>query len=159
MFNTRSRPLHPRERDPVPIVQEEGWDPRPVWTSTENLVPTGTRSTDGAARSESLHQLSYPGLHVSVTFSLWQSSQLHSGRAYEPGHQRNVVESTAISSTLLIVLNNETIILLKYVPGAATRLKYVSPKIFAEVFLPTDLHKPRYPTLRISYRHNDTGRR
>jgi hypothetical protein len=28
-------------KDPVPIVQEDGWAPGPVWTGAENLVPTG----------------------------------------------------------------------------------------------------------------------
>jgi len=31
----------PRERDPVPIVSEAVWPPGPVWTSGENLAPTG----------------------------------------------------------------------------------------------------------------------
>ena len=31
-------------QDPVPIVQEAGWAPEPVWTGAENLVPTGIRS-------------------------------------------------------------------------------------------------------------------
>jgi hypothetical protein len=47
--------------DPVPIVQEAGWAPRPVWTGAENLAPTGIRSPDRPARSESLYRLSYPG--------------------------------------------------------------------------------------------------
>jgi hypothetical protein len=55
------RPLYPRERDPVPIVQEAGWVPGPVWTAAENLAPTGIRSPDRPARSESLYRLSYPG--------------------------------------------------------------------------------------------------
>jgi hypothetical protein len=29
----------PPEKDPVPIVQEAGWAPGPVWTGTENLAP------------------------------------------------------------------------------------------------------------------------
>ena len=41
-------------KDPVPIVQEAGWAPGPVWTSAENLAPTGFRSPDPPARSESL---------------------------------------------------------------------------------------------------------
>jgi len=28
--------LYPRERAPVPILQESGWAPGPVWTSAEN---------------------------------------------------------------------------------------------------------------------------
>ena len=45
---------------PVPIVQEAGWAPGPVWTGAENLV-TGIRSPDLPGRSESLYRLSYPG--------------------------------------------------------------------------------------------------
>jgi hypothetical protein len=33
----------------------------PVWTGTENLVPTGIRSPDRLTRSESLYRLRYPG--------------------------------------------------------------------------------------------------
>jgi hypothetical protein len=51
----------PRERDPVPIVQEAGWAPGPVWTAAENVFPTGVRSPDRPARSESLYRLSYRG--------------------------------------------------------------------------------------------------
>ena len=29
----------PREKDPVPIVQEAGWAPGPMWTGAENLAP------------------------------------------------------------------------------------------------------------------------
>ena len=32
VVNATPRPFYPRERDPVPIVQEAGWAPRPVWT-------------------------------------------------------------------------------------------------------------------------------
>jgi len=51
----------PTGKDPVPIVWEAGWIPEPVWTSAENLAPTGIRSPDRPARSESLYRLSYPG--------------------------------------------------------------------------------------------------
>jgi hypothetical protein len=30
------RPLYPRERDSVPIVQEAGWAVGPIWTRVEN---------------------------------------------------------------------------------------------------------------------------
>ena len=48
-------------KDPIPIVQEAGWVPRPVWTGAENLAPTGIRSPNRPARNESLYRLSYPG--------------------------------------------------------------------------------------------------
>ena len=47
------RPLFTPEKDPVPIVQEAGWAPGPVWTGAENLAPTGIRSSDGPARIQS----------------------------------------------------------------------------------------------------------
>ena len=55
------RPLYPRERDPVLILWEDGWAPGPVWTGAENLAPTGIRSPDRPACSESLYRLSYRG--------------------------------------------------------------------------------------------------
>ena len=45
----RARPVHPQERDPVPIVQEAGWASGPVWMGVENLAPTGIRSPDPPA--------------------------------------------------------------------------------------------------------------
>jgi hypothetical protein len=41
--------VYPRERDPVPIVQEAGWAPGPVLTVAENLARTGIRSPDRPA--------------------------------------------------------------------------------------------------------------
>ena len=41
-------------KDPVPIAQEAGWAPGPVWTGAENPAPTGVRSPDRPARSKSL---------------------------------------------------------------------------------------------------------
>ena len=37
-------PLFTPGKDSVPIVQEAGWAPGPVWTGAENLAPTGIRS-------------------------------------------------------------------------------------------------------------------
>ena len=47
-------------KDPVPIAQEAGWDPGPVWTGAENLATTGIRSLDRLANSQSLYRLHYP---------------------------------------------------------------------------------------------------
>ena len=46
--------------DPAPIVQESGQVQGSVWTGEENLAPTGIRSPNHPARSESLYRLSYP---------------------------------------------------------------------------------------------------
>ena len=65
-------------KDPVPIVQEAGWAPGPVWTGTENLASTGIRSPDRPARSESLYRLSYPGpLAQYVLHSIKSPPELH----------------------------------------------------------------------------------
>jgi len=47
-------------KDPIPIVKEAGWAPRPVCTVAENLAPTVIRSLDRPARSQSLYRLRYP---------------------------------------------------------------------------------------------------
>jgi hypothetical protein len=59
VVSTTPRPLYPG-KDPVPIVQEAGWAPGPVWTFAKNLAPTGIRSPDCQARSQSLYRLRYP---------------------------------------------------------------------------------------------------
>ena len=51
--------LSPREK-PVPIVQEAGRAPGPVWTGAENPASTGIRSPGRPARSQSLYRLRYP---------------------------------------------------------------------------------------------------
>ena len=49
----------PPGNNPVPIVQEAGWAPRLDWTGAENIAPTGIRSPDRPAHSESLYRLHY----------------------------------------------------------------------------------------------------
>jgi hypothetical protein len=53
------RPLYQRERHPVPIVHEVGWDQGPVLTGVGNLDSTGLLCPDRTTRSESLYRLSY----------------------------------------------------------------------------------------------------
>jgi hypothetical protein len=55
--------LYSRERDSVPIVQEAVWATRPVRTGAENIAPTGIRSPDSPAHSESLYRPRYPSPH------------------------------------------------------------------------------------------------
>jgi hypothetical protein len=47
-------------KDPVTFVQEAGWGPGPVCTGAEDFDPTGIRSPDRPARSQSLYRLIYP---------------------------------------------------------------------------------------------------
>ena len=61
-------PLFTPRKDTVPIVQEAGWAPGPVWTGGKSR-PTGIRCPDRPARSQSLYRLSYPVHpdHITVT--------------------------------------------------------------------------------------------
>ena len=46
-------------KDTVPIVQEVRLSPGPVWTGAKNFAPTGIRSPDRPARSQSLYRQHY----------------------------------------------------------------------------------------------------
>ena len=61
VVNATPQPLYPRERNQVPIVQEAGWAPGPVWTGAQNLDPTRSRFPDPPACGKSLYRLSYRG--------------------------------------------------------------------------------------------------
>ena len=50
-------------KDPVRIEQEAGWDPRLVWTGTENLVLTEIRSPDRPAYSQPNIDYANPAHH------------------------------------------------------------------------------------------------
>jgi len=69
------RPLFTLGKDPIPIVQEAEWTPGPVWTGAENLAPTGIRSPDRPARSQSLYRLRYPALRPSQSFENQMKSE------------------------------------------------------------------------------------
>jgi hypothetical protein len=53
-------------KDTVPILQEAGWVPEPVWIGAENLAPTGIRSPNLPSRNNSLYRLRYPGTQERV---------------------------------------------------------------------------------------------
>ena len=73
------RSLFTPGKGPVPIVQEAGWAPAPVWTGAENLSPTGIRSLGRPARSQSLYRLRYAALFwvlAKLKFS-WYASRIN----------------------------------------------------------------------------------
>ena len=59
MVSSTPRPHFTPGKDPVPIVQEAGWAPGPVWTG-EKSRPHRDSIPDRPARSQSLYRLSYP---------------------------------------------------------------------------------------------------
>ena len=61
VVNATPRPLYPLER-PDTLCEKAAWAPGPVGTGPANIAPpTGIRSPDRPARSESLYRLSYAG--------------------------------------------------------------------------------------------------
>ena len=60
VVNATPRPLYPRERPGTHCIG--GWVG--LGAGVENLAPTGIRSPDHPARSDSLYRLSYPGPHL-----------------------------------------------------------------------------------------------
>jgi len=55
-------------KDPVPIVQEAGWAPGPVWTGGKSR-PNRDSIPDGPARSQSLYRLSYRAQLIILKFN------------------------------------------------------------------------------------------
>jgi len=66
-------PLFTPGKDPVPIVQEAGRAPGPVWTGAENLASTGIRSPDRPARSDLVYRLRYPCVGT-TTLKMWKEA-------------------------------------------------------------------------------------
>jgi hypothetical protein len=54
-------------KDPVPIVQEAGLAPGPIWTGVENLALTGIRSPNRPSLSQPLYRLNYPTHNIFYT--------------------------------------------------------------------------------------------
>ena len=60
VVNATHRPLYPRERAQVPIVQEAGWAPGPFWTGAKKSRLHRDSIPGPCSASESLYRLSYP---------------------------------------------------------------------------------------------------
>ena len=59
VISSTPRPHFTPGKDPVPILQEAGWAPGPVWTGGKSR-PHRDLIPDRPARSQSLYRLSYP---------------------------------------------------------------------------------------------------
>jgi len=69
VVSSTARPHFTPGKDPVPILQEAGWAPGPVWTGGKSC-PNRDSIPDRPARSQSLYRLSYrPTLY---TQQLWK---------------------------------------------------------------------------------------
>ena len=65
MVSSAPRPHFTLGKEPVPIVQEAGWAPGPVWTGGKSR-PHWDSIPDRPARSQSLYRLSYPAHHIHI---------------------------------------------------------------------------------------------
>ena len=59
VVSSTPRPHFTPGKDPVPILQEAGWAPGPIWTGGKSR-PHRDSIPDRPARSQSLYRLSYP---------------------------------------------------------------------------------------------------
>ena len=64
MVSVAPRPIFTPGKEPVPIVQEAGWTPGPVWIGAENLAPPGFDPRTLQPVGKSLYRLRYPVLHI-----------------------------------------------------------------------------------------------
>ena len=71
MVSITPRPPLPPGKDPVPIVQEAGWAPEPVWIGAENLAPTGfdPRTFQPVASRYTDYALSQISMQKEVSFA------------------------------------------------------------------------------------------
>jgi hypothetical protein len=63
VVSSTPRPHFTPGKDPVPILQETGWAPGPVWMLGKSH-PHRDSIPDRPARSQSLYRLRYPAHHV-----------------------------------------------------------------------------------------------
>ena len=69
VVSSTPRPHITPGKDPVPILQEAGWAPEPVWTG-EKSRPHRESIPDRPARSQSLYRLSYPA-HIDCVYYIY----------------------------------------------------------------------------------------
>jgi hypothetical protein len=66
--NSTPRPFYPRERDPVPIIQEALWVLGQEWTGEENLAP---RVVQPLASRHAVYTIPAPNQLSSVIQIMW----------------------------------------------------------------------------------------
>jgi len=86
--------LYPR-KDPVCIVQEAGWAPRAgLDTCGKSRPPTGIRSPERPARSQSLYRLSYPAHQKNKRERYkWEIIRDNDGERQKHGGEEDTVNS------------------------------------------------------------------
>ena len=117
VVSSTPRPHFTPGKDPVPILQEAGWTPGPVWTGGKSRHHRDS-IPDRPARSQSLYRLSYRATYYSTRLNkltiqrateisdIWillhSSSQITLWRAFQ--HKRLEIKKKYLSSYTAITL-------------------------------------------------------
>ena len=100
VVSSTPRPHFTPGKDPVPILQEAGWVPGPVWTGGKSR-PHGDSIPDRPARSQSLYRLSYPAHRkTKMLAEIWKGSLLKSGSLKDQEARRNSIMTDHEQNTL-----------------------------------------------------------
>jgi len=86
VVSSTTRPHLTPGKDPIPILQEAGWAPEPVWTGGKTR-PHRDSIPDRPARSQSLYRLSYPA-HI-YRVSQEECARLREGVPYVKVYRYN----------------------------------------------------------------------
>ena len=100
VVSSKPRPHFNTGKDPVPILQEAGWSPGPVWTGGKSR-PHLDSIPDRPARSQSLYRLSYPAYtcwvskEIIQTHTIWYVALYHGNNGYANAPQCYVIGNIA----------------------------------------------------------------
>ena len=97
VVSSTPRPHFTPRKDRVPILEEAGWAPGPVWTGGKSR-PHQDSIPDRPARSQSLYRLSYPA-HVLPSRN---SKLLHVSNVFKNNNNKGEEEVTVRDSTTLL---------------------------------------------------------
>ena len=141
MVSSTPRPQFTHEKDPVPILQEAGWAPGPVWTGGKSR-PHRDSIPDRPARSQSLYRLSYSA----HSYNLVPKDNEEQGGCTFRSSIRLVWRSVFLSTvTVLLVFTFLKIVNLSHNLSFAACSERVSARMFCpfvlwRVFLATVAH-------------------
>jgi len=93
MVSSTPRPHFTPGKDPVPILQEAGWAPGPVWTGGKSR-PHRDSIPDLPARSSVAIPTELPGPHLSVKYQFLMNGEQFDSSTLLKGNIQNVCVAT-----------------------------------------------------------------
>ena len=95
VVSSTPRPKFTPGKDPVPILQEAGWAPGPVWTGGKSH-PHWDTTPDRPVRSQSLYGLSYPAHFECTAIYNFNSCAIHEDKLLLSAYFLLLVSSTHV---------------------------------------------------------------